>query len=135
MNNKREKAFSLILLPLLIGLSVGAGADVYRWTDSNGNTHFGDRPPAKDDIKALEVELSPTTKLSLPSPSSENFDSDKILNRGKKSVVMYATSWCQYCQKARNYFRENKIRYVEYDVEKKPKRMREFKRFGGKGYP
>ena len=34
------------------------------------------------------------------------------------SVELYATSWCGYCQKARLFFRERGIKFIEYDVEK-----------------
>ena len=32
-------------------------------------------------------------------------------------VVMYSTSWCGYCKKAKNYFEANKIAYIEKDIE------------------
>jgi glutaredoxin len=52
-----------------------------------------------------------------------------------KPVVMYATSWCPYCQQARNYFREQGIPYVEYDIEKDEEARRAYKNFGGKMIP
>lgn len=52
-----------------------------------------------------------------------------------KQVVMYATSWCPYCQQARNYFREQGIPYVEHDIEKDAEAERTYKAFGGKGIP
>ncbi len=52
-----------------------------------------------------------------------------------KQVVMYATSWCPYCQQARNYFREQGISYVEYDIEKNEEAKRVYKTFGGKLIP
>lgn len=52
-----------------------------------------------------------------------------------RQVVMYATSWCPYCQQARNYFREQGISYVEYDIEKNADARREYKAFGGRGIP
>ncbi len=52
-----------------------------------------------------------------------------------KQVVMYATSWCPYCQQARNYFREQGIPYVEYDIEKDEEARRAYKNFGGKMIP
>jgi len=127
----------LLRLPLLLSLIFGASvsAEVYRWTDSDGKLHFSDHPPAKNDVKTVDVKLSPTTKLSVPTPSTEDGIAGEAQHNVKKRVVMYATSWCQYCEKARNYFKKNKIRYVEYDVEKQPKRMKEFKRRGGTGYP
>lgn len=50
-------------------------------------------------------------------------------------VVMYATSWCPYCAKARAYFGRKGIAYTEYDVEKSPTANAEFKRLGGRGVP
>jgi len=50
-------------------------------------------------------------------------------------VVLYATSWCGYCTKARKLFKENDIEYFEYDVEKSDEGREQFKRLGGKGVP
>ena len=33
-------------------------------------------------------------------------------------VELYSTSWCGYCKKARLFFRDRGIRFVEYDIEK-----------------
>ena len=52
-----------------------------------------------------------------------------------RQVVMYATSWCPYCQQARNYFREQGIPYVEHDIEKDTDARRAYKDFGGRGVP
>lgn len=50
-------------------------------------------------------------------------------------IVMYATSWCPYCAKARAYFAESGIAYVEHDVEKSATARAEFKRLGGRAVP
>jgi glutaredoxin len=50
-------------------------------------------------------------------------------------VVMYATSWCSHCAKARDYFARAGIAYVEHDVEKSAGANAEFKRLGGRGVP
>jgi glutaredoxin len=50
-------------------------------------------------------------------------------------VVMYATSWCPYCAKAREYFARSGIAYVEHDVEKSASANAEFRRLGGRGVP
>lgn len=55
------------------------------------------------------------------------------LNGGK--VVLYATSWCGYCAKARKFFEDNNIAYVEYDVEKSEQGQREYQSLGGGGVP
>ena len=53
----------------------------------------------------------------------------------ERKVVMYATSWCPYCQQARNHFRQQGIPYVEYDIEKDAAALRDYKAFGGRGIP
>jgi glutaredoxin len=53
----------------------------------------------------------------------------------KPRVVMYATSWCPYCQQARNYFRQRSIPYVEHDIEKDAAARRDYQAFGGRGVP
>ena len=56
-------------------------------------------------------------------------------NAAAGPVVMYATSWCPYCAKARAYFSKKGIAYTEYDVEKSPAANAEFRRLGGRGVP
>ena len=56
-------------------------------------------------------------------------------NQAATAVVMYATSWCPYCAKARAYFAKKGIAYTEYDVEKSPSANAEFRRLGGRGVP
>jgi glutaredoxin len=50
-------------------------------------------------------------------------------------VVMYATSWCGYCAKARAYFAQNKIDYVELDVDRDAEAAQINRRLGGGGVP
>ena len=54
---------------------------------------------------------------------------------GQAKVVMYGTSWCGYCAKARSEFADNSIDYVEWDVEKNTDAATRFKQLGGNGYP
>ncbi|MDF2182207.1 glutaredoxin domain-containing protein [Neptuniibacter sp. CAU 1671] len=111
-----------------------ANAEVYKWRDSNGVIHFSDRPPAGTHSK--KVNIKPVSVV----PSTHVEDSTAVIGKSKDKinkthVVMYGTSWCPYCAKARKYFTANRIPYTEYDVEKLPDRRREFKKFGGTGYP
>lgn len=52
-----------------------------------------------------------------------------------KQVVMYSTSWCPHCQRARDHFRTRGIPYVEYDIEKDETAKQAYKSFGGKIIP
>lgn len=53
----------------------------------------------------------------------------------EQKVVMYATSWCPYCQQARNHFRQQGIPYTEYDIERDADAKRRYQAFGGRGIP
>lgn len=50
-------------------------------------------------------------------------------------VVMYATSWCGYCAKARAFFDARKIDYVELDVDRDAEAAQINRRLGGGGVP
>jgi len=39
-------------------------------------------------------------------------------NRTSPKVELYTTSWCPYCEKARDFFRSRGISFTEYDIEK-----------------
>ncbi len=48
---------------------------------------------------------------------------------------MYATDWCPYCKKAREYFNANDIPFTEVDVEKSIEGARRYKALQSSGYP
>ena len=50
-------------------------------------------------------------------------------------VVLYATSWCGYCEKTRKLFKQYNIQYLEYDIENSIEGKREFDQLGAKGIP
>ena len=41
------------------------------------------------------------------------------------SIVMYVKPDCPYCQRARDYYTENNIPFVEYDAQNDKERQRE----------
>lgn len=112
---------------LLLILSSLASAEVYRWVDDEGRVHFGDRPPPE--AGASEVRLRINT---YESPGVRSLDEPF---HGTRQVVMYSAEWCAVCRKAKRYFRDNGIAFVEYDVEKSEKGRRDFERLGGRGVP
>ena len=104
--------------------AMAASGQVYRWTDSTGKVHYGDRPP--DEAKARELRIQ-----SYDGPV-EVQDWSGVL-RGKTvagsgpGLTICATSWCGYCKRARAYFAQKNIRYTEVDVEKSPEGKQRFK--------
>ena len=50
-------------------------------------------------------------------------------------VVLYATSWCGYCAKAREFLESNGIAYREFDIEKSREGRKQYNELGGGGVP
>ena len=49
----------LILCTSLISLSTGLfAAEIYKWTDAEGNVHYGDRPTASDQVNLQTVAMA-----------------------------------------------------------------------------
>ena len=103
-------------------------AEIYKWIDDSGKVHFGDSPPHEKQVEEVVVEVN-----SYEHVTSEHVEFYKGYSSNK--VIMYSTSWCKYCKKARRYFKANGIRYVEYDIEKDQAAKQAFDKLGGKGIP
>jgi len=115
----------LILLLSLLIMAQPIAADVYKWTDEKGILHYSDSKPENQEAEKIFVEVN--------SYESVSYVSTKV-DIGKK-VVMYSTSWCGYCKKARKYFNRKKIPYTEYDIEKNARAKSQYKKLGAKGVP
>lgn len=56
-----------LLICLLLSLALPASAQIYKYTDANGNTVFTDQPP--EGQATQNVELPKTNSVSMPVPS------------------------------------------------------------------
>ena len=56
-------------------------------------------------------------------------------NLKQHSVVLYTTSWCPHCHKARTFFQRANIPYIEYDVEKSARAYQRYQQISGRGVP
>lgn len=54
---------------------------------------------------------------------------------GQGEVILYATSWCGYCAKTREFLGERGIAYTEHDIEKSADARRAYEALGGRGVP
>lgn len=117
--------FTLVLLT-----SATANAALYKWVDEKGNTHYSDSEPPKT-ASRQSVEKLP--ELNDYSHSAQPYSS--VQNAGSDRVIMYSTSWCGYCKKARRYFQKYNIAFEEYDIETSSSAHRRFKKLGGNGVP
>jgi len=109
----------------LLGASVSA--EVFKWTDEKGKVHFSDSKPEAVAAEPLELEVN---SLSFP---------DVTANPGsaltQAEVILYSTTWCGFCKKARKFFQKKGIAFKEYDVEKTAKGRRDYAKLGGGGVP
>jgi glutaredoxin len=118
------KLLMIILLQFFFSSvsSAAIAAEVYKWKDKNGNVFFSDVPPASGDAEVISLkdERAPnaitTPKGNSPKPKSVITEEKRPYSSIR--VVMYKTSWCGYCRKAREYLESLRVNLVEYDVEK-----------------
>jgi glutaredoxin len=145
------KNVGVLLIILYVTLLLGgvANAEMYKWVDEKGVMHFTDHQPYNTGAVG-EIEVIPTYENSsqVPGESSDetvNYDSsvygepsieEQVKEVQKPRVELYTTSWCPYCAKARDYFRQRGISFKEYDIEKDKSAARRKIRLGSrKGVP
>lgn len=51
------------------------------------------------------------------------------------NVILYATDWCGYCEKTRQFLDEHHIQYTEYDIEKSVQAREQYAALNAKGVP
>jgi len=126
---------TLILALCVPGLLLNPGpsnAGIYKWVDSDGNVHFSDKPPAEAQASEVKVKINTYTS---PRITASPFSGQPDEPIGSGEVILYSTSWCGYCKKARRYFQANNIAFTEYDVETSAKGRRDYAAMGGGGVP
>lgn len=52
-----------------------------------------------------------------------------------EGVVLYSTAWCGYCTKTRQFFKDNKIAFVEHDIETSAEGRSQYDQLHGNGIP
>lgn len=119
----------MLVMHLLVMPAI-ATAEIYRWVDSEGHTQFGDRPPVNGGAKRIEVDVNSYESVTIQ--PFEAYSSKSVKSSG---VVMYSTTWCGVCKRARRYFQARKIPFKEYDIEKTRKGKRDYARLQGRGVP
>ncbi|HYG54165.1 MAG TPA: glutaredoxin family protein [Burkholderiales bacterium] len=116
---------ALVLAIALFGVALSAHAQtIYRWVDATGRVRYASEPPPGVNASPVEQRVTaPGTAPAQPAMPAQ------------PQVRMFATDWCPYCAKARQYFARNGIRYTELDIEKSPAAKAEYDRLGGRGVP
>ena len=131
-----KKFLGLILFTSFL-LTCQTQAEVYKWRDANGKLHFSDSPPNDADAKKLDEKELASRISSFTNVSVQITPIDFGVNKQVNSneVIMYSTARCRYCAKARAYFAEHGIDYIEKKIDESKAYRKEFDDFGGKGVP
>lgn len=126
--------FTLLLTHLIV---FSAHAEIFRWVDENGKVHFGDKRSTQHKVERVEVKFNMENSASQDAVQGEGetAEDEVVAQRSGPRVVMYSTSWCGTCKKAKRYFKQQGIAFTEYDIEKNQQANQRFKANGGKGVP
>ncbi len=125
INNNIKLANKMLLLVMMLFASHSTLASIYSWTDANGRKHFSSTPPTHTTSKKVTLKVNRYTNVTI--------DTSIFNTQGK--VIMYSTSWCGYCKKAKRYFNANNIQFTEYDIEKSARAKRQYDRLNATGVP
>jgi len=136
-----------LFLPVLLMIFLFTGlaqADFYKWEDEEGNIHITDYPPPTKSVKKLKVhETESNADRSVPASPQKTAEPSRPSGRQQgtrpqkaQEVILYTTSWCPYCKKAKDFFSSRNIHFTEYDIEKDPEAARRKKTLDpGRGVP
>ena len=121
----------LTIAAALLATSLSAGAQMYRWTDASGKTHYTDTlPPAS----ARNVERRDGTEGN--SSAGGAVEPYALQQARKRSPVkLYSTPGCEACDDARQLLNARGVPFTEVSVAD-PQSAAEFKKtIGGTSVP
>jgi glutaredoxin len=94
---------------LLLVLCAGAAsAQIYRWKDANGVTHFSDTAPAS--VPAVKIDVPASTEATPALPY------ELALAIKNHPVTLYTTAQCAACDQGRALLQARGIPYAEKTV-------------------
>lgn len=100
------KTLCLILGLAALCSSLGAQAEIYRWTDKNGKVSYSDAPPVEVDAQPRRLYDSRIEQEKLP------FEARKAAERFPLQLLV-GESCGEACQQARDYLAKRKAPFSE----------------------
>ena len=114
-----------LLLAVLVALCTPAYAEIYKWVDADGRTHFGDKPPKNQTSEEIEVTVNTYTSVS--------YDMSVFDTLG--TLVIYTRDECKYCNQAKDFMRSNGIAFDERNLDHSRTARIQYKRLKATGVP
>ena len=139
--NRFGRIVSILLAAIFFSpASSAVSFDYHQWKDKDGNVVFSDIPPPS----GVNLEIKEFKQDTTERPETRGYP-QRSKNESLKQkrpyedihVIMYMTSWCPYCAKARNYLRSLNVDLIEYNIERDKRRREEMlgKSGGSTGVP
>ena len=98
-----------LILLIALTFTLPAQAEIYKWTDTKGKSHFSGSKPAYP--ASVENRNALEAKSLQPTPADNE-------NQGvTPQIDLYVTSWCPYCKKAIAFLNKNNIAFNAHDIE------------------
>jgi len=91
-----------IVTGLGLFLSTGLQAGTYKWTDEQGNVHYGQRPPPGSQYEKMKIDKSPRPSTTTPAPSSNTAVDAESSKAIEAEVTKNAEIRAQNCKAAKN---------------------------------
>ncbi len=107
----------ILLAVALCTFALGAGAQLYRWTDDKGRVHVTDTPPPSSakDVKRIEGGTSPAPAASESKSSAQE---PYALQRAqsKYPITLYTIPNCEGCNAARTLLNARGVPFKEISL-------------------
>ena len=114
-----------MLVVAMLGMVSIVKAEIYKWIDENGKTHFTDKKPGHTSSESVQLKINTYTGVSYDVANLQH----------SANVVIYTTQNCGYCKQARSYFKRKNIAFTEYDIEKDMAARKRHQQMGASGVP
>jgi glutaredoxin len=120
---------------MLIAPSAAAASEVYRWRDSNGVVHYGDRKPADAESERVELRDSKGLDGFVAAPVATPAPGSAPPAFVAPDILMYDHPNCGYCRQAERWFNSRGLRFRRIDITASKRNHDQFLRDGGRGTP
>lgn len=115
-----------------------AGAQVRRYVDEEGKTHYVDR------LEAVPTQHRGQAESTAPLPPISRVEAPRYhppadravpLVAPVKTAEIYVTSWCPHCRSLEIFLQDKGIHYARYDIERDAHGAKIYRKLGGGGIP
>ena len=88
-------------LTLAVSSTAAQAAQIYKWVDAQGVTHFDAQPPVGQSVQELETQKAVSTPPPAPVRSEPSEDQQSIDAKVKKQVAAQEAKLKEYCEAQR----------------------------------